>query len=182
MFTQARLRHLLCTRSRQLGIGLCILSATVHAKEPAVVKPTPPASAAAGEPTGMAAVAKMLPLGFINRQVHMPAFDAAGQPSSEMNANTLTRIDDEHLRAEQVRIHMHGKTAAEETHIQLPSAIYHLPEQTVRSGQRCTISRPTFQMSGDSLIFDTRSSTGSFSGRVRTYIYQQQSSQPSAQK
>jgi hypothetical protein len=55
--------------------------------------------------------------------------------------------------------------------IDLPSATFHLADHLLRSGEHCTVTRADLQTSADSLVFDTRTSIGSMSGRVRTLIF-----------
>lgn len=121
--------------------------------------------------SSMASFGKMIPEGFINRDVVIPSFDQAGKKTSELHAETLTRIDEERLQATQVRIHIFAADPAQNMRIDLPSATFHLTDHVLRSGERCTVTRADLQTSADSLVFDTRTSIGSMSGRVRTLIF-----------
>jgi hypothetical protein len=121
--------------------------------------------------SSMAAFGKMIPAGFINRSVIIPSFDQAGKKTSELHAVTLTRIDEERLQATQVSIHIFAADPAQNMRIDLPSATFHLADHLLRSGEHCTVTRADLQTSADSLVFDTRTSIGSMSGRVRTLIF-----------
>jgi len=124
------------------------------------------------EPEGnLAAVTKMIPAGFVNRGVVIPSFDDTGKKTSELHAETLTRIDEERLQATQVTIDILREDPAENMHVILPSAVFHLGEEVLRSGERSTVTRSDLETSGDTLVFDSRTSIGSMTGRVRTLIF-----------
>ncbi len=119
----------------------------------------------------MSAFGKMIPAGFVNRDVIIPSFDETGKKTSELHAATLTRIDEERLQATQVTIDILGDEPAQNMRVALPSALYHLNEKILRSGERSTITRSDLETSGDTLVFDSRTSIGSMTGRVRTLIF-----------
>jgi hypothetical protein len=55
--------------------------------------------------------------------------------------------------------------------VDLKSAVFNMPDQIMRSGERSRVSRADFEMEGDSMVFDTANSIGSMKGRVRTLIF-----------
>lgn len=119
----------------------------------------------------MSAFGKMIPAGFVNRDVVIPSFDDAGKKTSELHAATLTRIDEEHLQATRVTIGIQADDPAQNMRVDLPSAVFHLGDEILRSDERSTVTRSDFETSGDTLVFDTRTSVGSMTGRVRTLIF-----------
>lgn len=123
------------------------------------------------EKGGMSSFGKMVPQGLVNRGVVIPSFDKEGKKSSELRAETLTRIDDERLLAEKVTIDVYAETPDKTMHIDLQSAVHHMTDQLLRSGQRSVVTRSDFETSGDSLVFDAATSIGSMKGRVRTLIF-----------
>lgn len=120
--------------------------------------------------SGMSAFGKMVPMGFVNRDVTIPAF-SDGKRSSLVTAETLTRIDEEHLNAEKVVVEIYADQPAENIRVELKSAVYDMPDQILRSGERSKVSRMDFEMEGDTMVFDARTSVGSMKGRVRTLIF-----------
>ncbi len=120
---------------------------------------------------GMSAFGKMVPAGFANRNVVIPSFDSRGRKSSEVKADTLTRIDDDRLRAEKISIDIFAEDPTKNIHVDLISAIHHMADQILRSGERSIVRRSDFETSGDSLVFDARTSIGSMKGHVRTLIF-----------
>ncbi len=155
------------------------------AQEPAPVKPgapsVMPAAAAAVTAAGVAAAVpaenamsafgKMVPAGFVSRNVRVPSLGADGRLASVMEAATVTRLDDDRLATEGVHMEIHGKVPEDLLRVDLKSAVYHLGEQILRSGERSRITRRDFITEGDMMVFDARTSIVSMRGRVRTYIY-----------
>lgn len=120
---------------------------------------------------GMNAFGKMVPAGFVNRGVSIPSFNNAGTRTSELKAATLTRIDEDRLQADQVAIEIFAENPAQNIRVDLITAIHHMTDQILRSGKRSVVTRSDFVTSGDSLVFDARTSIGSMKGRVRTLIF-----------
>lgn len=120
---------------------------------------------------GMSAFGKMVPAGFANRHVVIPSFDSSGRKSSEVKAETLTRIDDDRLRAEKISIDIFAEDPAKNIRVDLLSAIHHMADQILRSGERSVVRRSDFETSGDSLVFDAGTSIGAMKGHVRTLIF-----------
>jgi hypothetical protein len=120
---------------------------------------------------GMSDFGKMVPEGLINRGVIIPSFNQEGKKSSELRAETLTRVDDERLLAEKVTIDVYAETPEKTLHVDLKSAVHYLADQLLRSGERSVITRSDFETSGDSLVFDAATTIGSMKGRVQTLIF-----------
>lgn len=125
----------------------------------------------AGKPSGELSLTQVLPLGALNREIHIPAFDESGRKSSDLRAASAVRVDDEQLLANEVLLDWHGSKPGEQMQLRLPRAFYNLVTQMVRSPQRSEVRRRDLQTSGDQLVFDSRRSTGSLVGRVRTLLF-----------
>ncbi len=122
------------------------------------------------EDKGMSSFGKMIPLGYVNENVTVPSFNK-GRSASLLTAASLTRVDEERLSASQVVVQIYAENPAENLKVDLKSAIYHMTDQILRSGERSRVTRADFEMEGDSMVFDTVSSIGSMKGRVRTLIF-----------
>ena len=121
--------------------------------------------------TGMSAFGRLVPLGFINKLVRIPTFGSDGAVASVLTADTLVRIDDDRLQAGKSSVEISGKRREEDIRVELISAIYHLSDRSLRSGDRSQVSRSDFHLEGDSMIFDIESSIGRMKGNVRTIIF-----------
>lgn len=145
-------------------------AAPVPPKTTAAPAPAP-AGAPAADAGGMSALGRMVPAGFVNKGVVVPSLNAQGKLASVMNAETVTRLDDDRLAAGGVRIKILGQTPADALDVQLKSAVFHMAEQVVRSGEKSVVSRADVYTEGDSMVYDVQTSKGSLRGRVRTLIY-----------
>lgn len=119
---------------------------------------------------GISAFGKMVPLGFVNRNVRVPSF-SDGKATSVMTADTLTRIDDDRLEAGKTMVEIFAEHPQENIRVDLITAIFNMTDQILRSGERSRVSRADFQVEGDSMVFDSRTSVGLMKGRVRTIIF-----------
>lgn len=119
---------------------------------------------------GVRETAKMIPQGFVSHQVVIPSFKD-GRLGSRMTAETLIRLDDERFEAGRTRIEIFAELPAQNVLIEMPSAVYQMAENVLRSGERSRVTRTDFEVEGDTLVFDTNSSIGAMKGRVRTLIF-----------
>lgn len=134
-------------------------------------KPTSadPAKALGETSQGLGAFGKLLPLGQKNRDVKIPSF-RDGNPSSFVQAATMTRVDGERMEMERLDIRMYGETDEKDLRIQLPTATYHMVTEVLSSEDRSRISRKDFDLQGDTLIFDTRARQGKMTGHIHMII------------
>lgn len=144
-----------------------------EAKKPAkaqagVAEAGAPAVAAATSP--LTAFGRQVPAMRPNRGVWIPSF-VNGMRNSLVEAEVMTRIDDQRMQAENLTIHLYGKEAKENVEIVLPSATYHMTHQILRSDERSKVSRMDFDLEGDSMVFDTVTSQGRMTGNVRMTIH-----------
>ncbi len=105
-----------------------------------------------------------------NRGIWIPSF-SDGLLSSVVEADVVTRIDDQRLFAENMTIHLHGAEEKDQVKVDMPTATYHMTSQMIRSNERSKVSRADFDLEGDSLIFDTTTSQGRMTGNVRMTIH-----------
>lgn len=129
---------------------------------------TAPASSSAG--SGLSAFGSKIPALRPNLGVYIPSF-SEGKASSIVESEVLTRIDDTRLRAEIMTIHLFGDTPQENVTVTMPTAIYNMTSQIMRSDDRSKVTRADFEIEGDSLVFDTQSSQGRMTGNVRMVIH-----------
>lgn len=118
----------------------------------------------------MNAFGRMVPLGFVNRNVRIPSF-SKGKPASVMTADTVTRIDAENLETGKATVEILAENQQENILVNISTGLFNMPEQILRSGERTMVSRHDFQMEGDSMVFDSRTAIGNMKGHVRTVIF-----------
>jgi hypothetical protein len=120
--------------------------------------------------SGLKAFGQMIPLGSRSRGVRIPAFDK-GKPSSLIIADAMTRLDDESLMGEKMEIHIYAEKKEEDMRIDMKTGTYNMDQQILSSTERSRVSRPDFQIEGDSMVFDTKTSQGKMVGNVEMIIF-----------
>lgn len=144
-------------------------------KAPTGAKPKAEAAvpATAPEPaakTDLQSFGNMIPLGSRSRGFVLPSFEN-GKPSSLITADAMTRVDDSRLFAEKMIIRMFGETNDQDVRVDLKTGTYNLDQQILSSNERSRVSRNDFQIEGDGMVFDTKSSQGKMVGNVEMIIY-----------
>ena len=120
--------------------------------------------------SGLKAFGQMIPLGSRSRGVRIPAFDK-GKPSSLIIADAMTRLDDERLYGEKMVIQVYAEKKEEDMRIDMKTGTYNMDQLILSSTERSRVSRPDFQIEGDSMVFDTKTSQGKMVGNVEMIIY-----------
>ncbi len=125
---------------------------------------------AAGTNTGLKAFGHMIPLGSRSLGVRIPAF-ADGRPSSLIVADAMTRLDDDRLFSEKMVIQVFAEKKEEDMRIDLKTGTYNMDHQILSSTERSRVSRADFQIEGDGMVYDTKTSQGKMVGNVEMIIY-----------
>ena len=132
------------------------------------------ASAAKAEPvkddTGLESIGALIPEGLKNVKVKIPGF-TEGRPSSLITAETMTRVNANELFCEGVIIHLYGKTPKDNMRVDLKTATYHLDTKMLVSNDRSKVARTDFTVEGDSVVYDTTTSSGVMKGHVHMVIH-----------
>jgi len=163
-----------------VALSLWLFCATIQAQEPQPKAPAATEQSKAASPVANSEIAaatspltafgRQIPAMRPNRGIWIPSF-VNGVRNSLVEADVVTRIDDNRLEAENMTINLYGAEAKEDVEITLPSATYHMTHQILRSDERSKVSRADFDLEGDSLIFDTMTSQGRMTGNVRMTIH-----------
>lgn len=128
-------------------------------------------NAAEATNSGLRNFGQMIPQGSRSRGVRIPAFDGTGKPSSLIVADAMTRIDDTQLFCEKMVIQVFAAKKEEDMRIDLKTGTYNMDEQMLTSEDRSRVSRPDFQIEGNSMVYDTKTGQGKMVGNVEMIIY-----------
>lgn len=159
--------------ARLVRLTLALLAASAAQAQdakpaPAKTAKTDPAIETAG--SQLTSFGRQIPAQRPNRGIWIPSF-SEGSLSSVVEADVVTRIDDQRLFAENMTIHLHQPEENQRVRVDMPSATYNMTSQMIRSNERSKVSRADFDLEGDSLIFDTTTSQGRMTGNVRMTIH-----------
>lgn len=125
----------------------------------------------AGGDSSMGAFLKMVPLGAESKGAVIPSFDPTGRRTSLITADVIRRIDDGRLYAEKLVVQTFNEDPSKDMRIDLHTAFYQMAGGILRSTERSRVSRPDFEIEGDSLIYDTEKSQGRMTGNIRMVIF-----------
>jgi len=136
---------------------------------PAEVPATPaPATAAPRtKNTSLDALFKLVPIGRTHEGVRYPVMEK-GTLSSMVTSERMTRLDENSLQFEEAVIDQRGD---EPLTFHLERATYNRASDLLLSSQPSRIESKTYQIEGDSMSYDRKSSVARMDGRVRMIIF-----------
>jgi len=150
---------------------LSILPVATLAKEKAKAKlELPSPSASPGEQS-----LSNIPLvvGHEAKGLVLPDFDLDGHLRGKFEAGTARRIDDDHVGFGTLKITTYTPENAADLTIEMNNSVLDLKTRVLTSKERTSIKRADFNITGDSVEFDTNARTGKLIGNVKMVITDQ---------
>jgi hypothetical protein len=114
-----------------------------------------------------------LPIGHEAKGLVLPDFDLEGHLRGKFVASTARRIDEEHVRFEELKITTFTPENQIDLRIDMETSVFDLKTKILSSQKRATVSRADFNIVGDSIQFDTNTRTGRMVGNVKMVITDQ---------
>jgi hypothetical protein len=111
-----------------------------------------------------------IPKGETFRGVRVPQLDVYGNLLMLFDTKTATRVDDQHIEMEDLKIEIHNEDNTT-FHVEMPHAIFDLDTRILKSDTPVTIRREDFTITGDSADFHTRTRFGRIIGNVKMEIF-----------
>jgi len=111
-----------------------------------------------------------LPVGHEAKGLILPDFDADGRLRGKFEAGTARRIDDGHVRFQNLKIMTYTPESRPDLQIDMSTSILDLKTRILSSQERTTIKRADFHIEGDSVQFDPNTNTGRLIGNVKMVI------------
>lgn len=111
-----------------------------------------------------------LPIGHEAKGLVLPDFDADGHLRGKFEAGTAHRIDQEHVGFQHLKITTYTPEDQTDLKIDMSTSVLNLKTRVLSSKERTTIQRADFNITGDSVEFDTNSKTGHLVGNVKMVI------------
>lgn len=152
------------------AVGQTEKKAKSEKKGKAKAEPVEVVDPAAAPVSEMKAFGDMIPLGSRSRGFVLPTFED-GKPKTLITADAMTRVDESRLFAEKMIIRMYGDVTAQDVRIDLKTGTYNIDQQVLSSNERSRVSRADFQIEGDGMVFDTKTSQGKMVGNVEMVIH-----------
>src|SRR6478672_8098569 len=111
-----------------------------------------------------------LPVGHEAKGLVLPDFDANGHLRGRFEAGTAHRMDQEHVGFQHLKITTYTPQSEPDLQIDMNTSVLDLKTRILTSQERTTIRRSDFNITGDSVLFDTNSKTGRLVGNVKMVI------------
>ncbi len=111
-----------------------------------------------------------LPIGHEAKGLVLPDFDTDGRLKGRFEAGTAHRIDEEHIGFQKLKITTYTPDSQPDLRIDMHTSVLDLKTRILSSKERTTIQRSDFNITGDSVQFDTNSKTGRLIGNVKMVI------------
>jgi hypothetical protein len=114
-----------------------------------------------------------LPIGHEAKGLVLPDFGTDGRLRGKFEAKTARRIDEEHVGFQDLEIMTYTPDNRPDLTIDMRTSVLDLKTRVLSSRERTTIKRADFNITGDSVQFNTNTRTGHLVGNVKMVITQQ---------
>jgi hypothetical protein len=114
-----------------------------------------------------------LPIGHEAKGLVLPDFGTDGRLRGKFEAKTARRVDEEHVGFQDLAIVTYTPENRPDLTIYMHTSILNLKTRILSSPERTMIKRADFNITGDSVEFDTNTRTGHLVGNVKMVITQQ---------
>jgi hypothetical protein len=101
----------------------------------------------------------------------IPYFDEEGKLQMRFNIGVAKRIDDTHIEMAELQVEMFDDQGQHEMSIDLPTSVLDLTTSVLTAQKQVTIKRDDFELTGNTMIFNTKTKVGGLGGKVRMLIY-----------
>jgi len=116
-------------------------------------------------------LAMPFPVGHGGSGVKIPSHDAKGNLQMNFEIGTAFRVDEGHLKMEDLKIETFDDAGKLDMVIEMPESLMDLKTRILTSENPVKIHRSDFEVTGGNLIFNTTTRQGKFSGPVRMLIF-----------
>src|SRR5882724_13371112 len=114
-----------------------------------------------------------LPIGPEAKGLVLPDFDVEGHLRGRFEAASAKRLDEYHIGFHSLKIITYTPENKPDLTVELSESVLNLKTRILSSNERTFIKRADFDISGDSVEFDTNTHTGKLVGNVKMVITSQ---------
>lgn len=112
-----------------------------------------------------------LPVGHGGKGLRIPYIDGNAVKTMQFVIGTAQRTEENLVQMSNLKIEMLAEDDAPEMTIDLPNSTLNLVTRVIQGEKAVKVKRNDFELSGDSLEFDTVAKQGTLKGNVRMLIY-----------
>lgn len=119
-----------------------------------------------------------VPKGHDAKGLKIPYFDDEGKLQMTFNIGVAKRIDDTHIEMSELQVETFDEDGLHEMAMDLPTSVLDLTTSVITAQQKVTIKREDFELTGNAMIFNTKTKQGGLGGKVRMLIYNLENEAP----
>lgn len=112
-----------------------------------------------------------VPKGQPQKGVRVPVYGLDGKLMMNFQIGVATWIDDENIKMTELRVETYKQDGEKELEMDLPDSILNTKTKDITSKTTVSIKRDDFEISGNTMTFNTESRQGKLGGGVRMVIY-----------
>jgi len=112
-----------------------------------------------------------IPKGHDSKGLKIPYYGPDRKLQMMFTIGVAARLDEDHVRMSDLQVETFDEAGEKEMLITLPKSVLDLNTRVLTSKTNVTIKRSDFELTGDSMSFDTKTKNGRVEGRVRMLIY-----------
>ena len=112
-----------------------------------------------------------MPEGKDAKGLKIPYRDEQGKLQMRFTIGVARRIDESHVEMAELQVETFDDAGEPEMTIDLPTSVLNLKTSVLTTNQAVKIQRDDFEITGNSMTFNTKTKQGGLGGKVRMLIY-----------
>jgi hypothetical protein len=112
-----------------------------------------------------------VPKGQPQKGLRIPIYSPGGILMMNFQIGVATWVDDDNINMGELMVETFKDDGSSEFHIDLPDSVFNIRTKELTSKAHVTIKRSDFELSGNSMKFNTETKVGQFGGGVKMVIY-----------
>jgi hypothetical protein len=112
-----------------------------------------------------------IPVGHDASGIKLPLYGADGKLQMSFAIQMAKRVDERRLQMGVLKLETFDETGRSAMSVEMESSVLDLETRIITSEKKTTVRRADFEITGDSVAFDTKAREGRFFGFTRMLIY-----------
>jgi hypothetical protein len=112
-----------------------------------------------------------VPKGQPQKGLRIPIYSPLGQLMMNFQIGVATWVDDDNINMGDLKVETFKTNGTSEFHIDLPDSVFNLRTKELTSKAHVVVRRSDFEISGNSMTFNTETKVGQFGGGVKMIIF-----------
>ena len=103
--------------------------------------------------------------------IRIPDLDLTGKLLSLLQAQKATRLDEDRVRFEEMKLDFNKPNGKDDFHVVMPASVMNLKTHIISSDDPVRVSTQDFELTGEKMEFNTVEREGRLTGKVRMVIH-----------